>query len=227
MVSLPRVGAGNDPIAVPVRRWWTRLSSAHILIFSAGALAFVANLAILRPAELPPYVAVASVDLLPGTIFNSEIHVDFVPMTTDPGVLGSLVIDVGPLDGQVVNRRIDAGTLLPRAALAESGGVSGHRVMSLAVEPERAAGGNLVVGDLIDVIAVQSGQARYVVTGLEIVALPAQRSGSFASTSRYHLVVSVDAESALELSAAMDSSAIQVIRSTGSAAAMVGHADAG
>jgi hypothetical protein len=227
VVTLPRVGAGNEPIAVPVRRWWTRLSSAHILIFSAGALAFVANLAILRPAELPPNVAVASVDLLPGTIFDSEIHVDFVPMTTDPDILGTLVMDNGFFDGQVVNRRIDAGALLPRAALAESEGSNGHRVMSLAVEPERAAGGNLVVGDLIDVIAVESGQARYVVTGLEIVALPEQRSGSFASSTRYYLVVSVDAESALELSAAMDSSTIQVIRSTGSAAAMVGDPDAG
>ncbi len=227
MVSLPRVGAGNEPIAVPVRRWWTRLSSAHILIFSAGALAFVANLAILRPAELPPNVAVAAVDLLPGTVFNSEIHVDFVPMTTDPGILGSLVLDSGSFDGQVVNRRIDAGALLPRAALAESGGMSGHRVMSLAVDPERAAGGKLVVGDFIDVIAVESGQARYVVTGLEIVALPEQRSGSFASSNRYHLVVSVDADSALELSAAMDSSPIHVIRSSGSAALVVGYSDAG
>lgn len=227
MVSLPRVGAGNEPIAVPVRRWWTRLSSAHILIFSAGALAFVANLAILRPAELPPNVAVASADLLPGTIFNSDVHVDFVPMTTDPSVLGSLVMDSGSFDGQVVNRRIDAGSLLPRAALAESDGMSGHRVMSLAVEPERAAGGNLVVGDFVDVIAVDSGEARYVVTGLEVVALPEQTSGSFASSSRYYLVVSVDAESALALSAAMDSSTIQVIRSSAPAAAMVGDPDAG
>jgi hypothetical protein len=217
VVSLPRVGAGNEPLAVPVRRWWTRLSSAHILIFSAGALAFVANLAILRPAELPPNVAVASVDLLPGTIFDSVLHVDFVPMTTDPGVLGSLVLDSGSFDGKIVNRRIEAGALLPRAALVEPGGLGGRRVMSLAVDPERAAGGNLVVGDFVDVIAVESGQARYVVTGLEIVALPEQRSSSFASSGRYHLVVLVDAESALELSAALDSSSIQVIRSSGSA----------
>jgi Flp pilus assembly protein CpaB len=196
------------------------------LIFSAGALAFVANMAILRPAELPPNVAVASADLLPGTIFNSALHVEFVPMTTDPGVLGTLVLDTGYFDGQVVNRRVDAGALLPRAALTEQGGLGGHRVMSLAVDPERAAGGNLVVGDFVDVIAVESGQARYVVTGLEIVALPEQRSSSFASSGRYHLVVLVDAASALELSAALDSSSIQVIRSSG-AAPMPGEPDAG
>jgi hypothetical protein len=67
VVSSSRADAGNEPLAVPVRRWWTRLSSAHILIFSAGTLAFIANLAVLRPPALPPNVAVATRDLLPGT----------------------------------------------------------------------------------------------------------------------------------------------------------------
>lgn len=46
MVTSPRVDAGNEPLAVRVRRWWKRPSSAPILIFAAGAPAFIASLAL-------------------------------------------------------------------------------------------------------------------------------------------------------------------------------------
>lgn len=44
MVTSPRVDAGSQPFAVQVRRWWTRPSSAHILILAAGDPAFIARL---------------------------------------------------------------------------------------------------------------------------------------------------------------------------------------
>jgi len=218
VVSLPRVDAGNEPLAVPMRRWWTRLSSAHILIFSAGALAFIANLAVLRPAELPPLVAVAAADLLPGTVFDPEVHVDYVPMATDGDVLARFVTEpnVGAVAGHVVDVRIPQGAVVAYEDLLGSSAGDGRRIMSLPIDPERAAGGRLTVGDLIDVIAVDRGAARYVVTGVEVVGLPESRSGSFTASSNYHVVLAVDARAALDLSSAMDTSRIQVVRSTGS-----------
>ena len=218
MVSSPRVDAGNEPLAMPPRRWWTRLSSAHILIFSAGALAFIANLAVLRPAELPPNVAVASSDLLPGAVFDPARHVEYMPMTTDPELLARFVTEetVATLDGYVLSVRIDEGAALPFSALVGSATDDGRRIMSLPIERERAAGGTLSAGDLIDVIAVDSGVARYVVTGVEVMAVPDTKAGSFTGSSSYHVVLAVDSTSALELSVAMDTSTIQVIRSTGS-----------
>lgn len=218
MASPPRVDAGNEPLAVPVRRWWTRLSSAHILIFSAGALAFVANLAVLRPAELPPAVAIATIDLLPGTVFDPARHVDFVPMASDDVVLAQFVSEdtAGSLMGHVVDQRVSAGTVLPYGFLVESQERDGRRIMSIPIDPERAAGGTLAIGDLVDVIAVERGEARYIVVGLEIVALPESKSGSFTGSAAYHVTVAVDSVAALELSAALESTSIQIVRSTGS-----------
>jgi len=220
VVTQPRVDAGNEPLAVPVRRWWTRLSSAHILIFSAGVLAFIANLAVLRPAELPPNVAVAKSDLLPGTVFDPVRHVEFVPMDTDPELVSRFLNDssVADVTGHIVSARVPAGTALTYESLVARPDGEGRRIMSLPIEPERAAGGSLVVGDVVDVIAVRDGMARYVVTALEIVGLPETRNGSFAGSSGYHVVLAVDAEAGLELSAALDTSTIHVIRSTGSSA---------
>jgi Flp pilus assembly protein CpaB len=220
VVTKPRVDAGNEPLAVPVRRLWTRLSSAHILIFSAGVLAFVANLAVLRPSELPPNVAVAASDLLPGTVFDGARHVEFVPMETDPELVSRFLTDssVAEMTGHIVAARVPEGAALTYEALVAQPDGDGRRIMSLPIEPERAAGGSLVVGDVVDVIAVRDGLARYVVTGLEIVALPETRTGSFTGSSGYHVVLAVDAEAGLELSAALDTATIHVIRSTGSSA---------
>lgn len=208
---------------MPVRRWWTRLSSAHILIFSAGALAFVANLAVLRPAELPPEVAVAAVDLLPGTVFDPERHVDFVPMTADEAVLSQFVSEdtAVALVGHVVDGRVSAGSVLRYEALVASAERDGRRIMSIPIDAERAAGGTLAVGDLVDVVAVERGGARYIVVGLEVVAIPESKSGSFTGSSAYHVTVAVDSVAALELSAALESATIQLVRSTGSPAPTV------
>ena len=223
VVTAPRVDAGNEPLAMPVRRWWTHLSSAHILIFAAGVLAFVANLAVLRPAELPPNVAVATADLLPGTVFDPGLHVDYVPMTTDVEVLSRLVTEevAASLTGHVVSNRVFAGSPVAVDALVAAATADGRRIMSLPIDVERAAGGSLVTGDRVDVISVEGTTARYVVTGLEVVGVPESRSGSFSATGSYHVVVAVDAVSALHLAAAMDTSVIQVVRSTGSPAPQI------
>lgn len=216
MVTAPRVDAGNEPLAMPVRRWWTRLSSAHILIFAAGALAFIANLAVLRPSEIPPSVAVASADLLPGTVFDPAVHVAYVPMVTDTGVLSRLVTEEAApsLVGHIVVNRVSAGSAVGVDALVASASADGRRIMSLPIDVDRAAGGSLTVGDRVDVIAVEGGSARYVVAGLEVVGVPETRSGSFSAS--YHVTVAVDADAALRLAAAMDTSGIQLVRSTGS-----------
>jgi Flp pilus assembly protein CpaB len=218
VVTAPRVDAGNEPLAVPARRWWTRLSSAHILIFAAGALAFIANLAVLRPSEIPPSVAVAAADLLPGTVFDPAVHVNYVSMATDAEVLSRLVTEeaASSLAGHVVVNRLSGGSVVGVDALVAGASADGRRIMSLPIAPERAAGGALAIGDRVDVIAIEDGSARYVVAGLEVVGVPEPRSGSFSGSGAYHVVVAVDAGAALQLAVAMDTSAIQMVRSTGS-----------
>lgn len=217
MVATPRVDGGNEPLAVPMRRWWTRLSSAHILIFSAGVLAFIANLAVLRPASDPPMVAIAAMDLLPGTVFDSSVHAEFVPLPADGDVLSHLVTQQHKTlaDGSVVTSRVPEGSPIGMAALIDAEAAPGKRLMSIPIERERAAGGRLVAGDSIDVISSDSGIARFVATGLEVVAVPESRSGSFTSAAGYHVVVAVDAESSLALASVLNGTTVHLVRATG------------
>lgn len=219
MVATPRVDGGNEPLAVPLRRWWTRLSSAHILIFSAGVLAFIANLAVLRPVADPPLVAVAAADLLPGTVFDSSVHADFVAVTADSDVLSHLVTQQhrSVADGRVVTSRVPEGSPIGLAALVDARAAPGERLMSIPIERERAAGGRLVSGDIVDVIASSSGSAEFVATGLEVVAVPESRSGSFSASTGYHVVVAVDANSSLALASALQGTTVHLIRATGAA----------
>jgi Flp pilus assembly protein CpaB len=134
---------------------------------------------------------------------------------------------VSNLAGRVLAGRVDEGEALSFSNLVEAATDDGRRIMSLPIERERAAGGTLSVGDRIDVIAVEAGVARYVVSGVEVVAVP-DTKGSFTGSSSYHVVLAVDAVSALELSVVMETATIQVIRSTGSPSALeVRTADGG
>ncbi|HSJ27731.1 MAG TPA: hypothetical protein VLB67_05925 [Acidimicrobiia bacterium] len=217
MDTSPRADAGHEPLAVPIRRWRTRPSSAHILIFAAGALAFVANLALLRPDAAPPEIAVASRELLPGTVFDPARDVEFVPMSTDPSVLAGFLPDawVDRFEGHVVTDRIPSGSPVRLMDLTPQS--NGDRmVMSLPLDRSRAVGGRLIAGDVVDVIVVDRGDARFVATGVEVVGVPDPSGGSFAGSTGYHLVLAVDSDTALDLSAAAETSAVQVIRSTGS-----------
>lgn len=217
MVATPRVDGGNEPLAVPLRRWWTRLSSAHILIFSAGVLAFIANLAVLRPAGDPPLVAVAATDLLPGTVFDSSVHAEFVTVSADGEVLSHLVTQQhrAVADGSVVTSRVPEGSPIGLAALVDAEAAPGQRLMSIPIERERAAGGRLVAGDLIDVISSDGGVAQFVANGLEVVAVPETRSGSFSASTGYYVVVAVDADSSLALASVLQGTTVHLVRATG------------
>lgn len=188
-----------------------------MLVFAAGALAFIANLAVLRPAETPPSVVVAAADLLPGAVLHPSIHLAVAPVSTDETVLATLIpaASLESLDGRVVGRRVSAGSFLTGDVLLPVGSTGALRLMSVPVDRDRAAGGNLVVGDRVDVIAVEDGRARFVVAAAEVVALPDERGGALSGSGRYFVVVAVDADAALALSEALDVATVQVVRSTG------------
>jgi hypothetical protein len=87
--------------------------------------------------------------------------------------------------------------------------------MSLPVPVEHAAGGALVEGDRVDVISVIDGNAAFVAADLEVVAVSENPSGAIGSIGEYHVVVSVTADAALDLAAALDAGSVEIVRSTG------------
>jgi Flp pilus assembly protein CpaB len=89
--------------------------------------------------------------------------------------------------------------------------------MSIPVEAAHAVGGALAAGDRLDVIEVdEGGQARYVVSGVEVLAVNRPDSGVIgAAGSSSSLTVAVDARQALRLAAAIRGQRFEVVRSTG------------
>lgn len=217
MVSQPRVDVRPDARAALRRPLWSRISSAHILIVAAGVLAFVANMALIRPPADPPLVAVAATDLLPGTVFDPATHVTTVPMSTDEATLDALVVpaEADLLAGSVVRRLVPAGAPITDDVLEAPTTSEGWRLMSVPLDVTHAAGGAIGPGDRVDLVAVDDGVASYVVTGVEVVRVPPDRRDALSVSSGYFLVVAVDDEAVLRVAAALDTSSVHVVRSTG------------
>lgn len=205
-----------------------RLSASHILVALAVALAFVLNILALQDRNASTLVAVADSPISAGSVLRAD-SVRLTPISSGFQGLDTLVSqgEVAGYLGWVVLRGIPEGGLIDRASLAEPGAPSGKRTMSLAVPVSRAAGGTVVAGDTVDVIAVRDGAAYYVVAGVEVVAVTGIGGNSFSS-SDYHLVVAVDARQAIALAGAMEVGRIDVVRSTGAPPVPIGEgADGG
>lgn len=209
----------------PARRMARRFSVTHVLIAVVVILAFVLNLIVLQDRGSTTLVAVADQPLASGSVFD-RASLQLVPVDTGFEGLPGLVTeaDLSLFEGWVLARSVPEGGLLDRTALVEPGSSSGLRSMSIPVSIEHAAGGALLPGDRVDVIAVNDGLASYVAIDLEVVAV-AEGSGGIGSISAYHVVVNVDDGQALRLAEAIDGRSIELVRSTGAAVVDRGGSD--
>jgi Flp pilus assembly protein CpaB len=198
------------------RRLSRRLSASHVVIAIVVILAFVLNLLVLHDRDATSLVAVAAEPIAAGSELDPAT-LRLVPVDSGFEALPGLVTgaDLAHLEGWMTARPIPEGGLIERSAMVEPGSASGLRTMSLPVPVEHAAGGSVVPGDRVDVIAVIDGTAQYVAGDLEVVSVAAGSSGGIGSIAAYHVVVSVDAAEALALAQAMDSGSIEIVRSTG------------
>ena len=201
------------------RRLRRRPSATHVLIAVVVILAFILNLLVLRDRGSTTLVAVARQPLTSGSVLGPE-SVRFVPVDSDFESLDHLLTQdaLASYEGWVLDRAIDEGALLEASSLVQPADNSGLRSMSLPIDREHAAGGTLVSGDRVDVISVIDGVPRFVATDLEVTAVADAASGAIGTVSAYHVVLSVSAEQALALAAALDSGSLEVVRSTGAEA---------
>lgn len=131
----------------------------------------------------------------------------------------ALVLSGGLRPGTAVSGVIAEGSPIRTADLVAAADRDRLRSMSIQVDRAQAVGGNLTVGDRVDVIHVVNGTATYVVAGVQVIDVassPNSRglTGSGAAGG-YFVVLRVDARQALALATAMDNGGAQVIRSTG------------
>ncbi len=217
MTSSPTAQVRESGSPTPAhRRPRRRPSATHVIIAVVVILAFVLNLLVLRDRSSTTLVAVARQPLTTGSVLGPD-SVRFVPVESDFESLDHLITDesLGSYEGWVLGRAIDEGALLDVSSVVQPGDGSGLRSMSLPVDREHAAGGSLVAGDRVDVISVVDGVAGFVATDLEVTGVADDASGGIGAISQYHIVLSVNADQALELAAALDSGSLEIVRSTG------------
>lgn len=182
----------------------------------AGLVAVVLNFAFLRSQQNTVNVAIAAEDIPAGARLETDM-IGFTPVHAQSDVEDRMV-GTGEMDGligMVVARSIPSGTLLSeRDFVLPSSTV---RAMSIPVDPEHAVGGALRPGDRVDILQSADGAARYVLVGAEVLTVGDGTGGALGGAGRYAVTVALDAQSALEVAAALSEGTLDLVRSTGSA----------
>lgn len=198
----------------------SRLSAGHIVMVVAGLLGSLLTLSLLKAADKTVPVAVAAGDLAEGERVDTRSF-RLAEVRVDASMLDTLVpqADLASVVGSRTSRRIEEGELVRRSDLQLRGSGSTPRSMSFPIEAARAVGGELSAGDHVDVVAADDGGARYVLAGVEVLAVDggggsgALRAGDEALT----VTLAVGPSDAVSLASALDGATVTLVRSTGSA----------
>ncbi|MDP8969483.1 MAG: RcpC/CpaB family pilus assembly protein [Actinomycetota bacterium] len=203
--------------AAPRRGPTARLSAGHLIMILAGLLAAVLNFSLLRARDDSSRVAVAAAPLQAGEPVDAgsftftDVRVAETQLLT---LLGPERLEA--VSGWLVAHEIAPGELVRVTDLRPPSAPAQQRAMSIPVEPEHAAGGELRPGDRVDVIDVGDAGAHYVLTDAEVltVARPDPRPGLDGRRS-FSVTIAVDDASALRLAAAIRNQSLEIVRSTG------------
>jgi len=193
---------------------FSRLSFGHAVMITAGLLAFLLNVLILREEGEAFDVPVAARAIPAGSRLEST-DVSYRYVDADgPFVDRALSRErLASFFGQVVVRGVEAGAPLMADDLRPVAAPDGQRAMSIPIAPDRAVGAALHVGDRIDVMLVQGTRSRFIASGIEVLAVTASSHG--LSGSGFGLTVAVSPVQALLIASALDSGSVHVLRSTG------------
>ena len=188
----------------------------------AGLLAFLFTYAALDDSTEYIEFAVTTADLPAGSLLDAASFGGYRLAVTDGGhPPGLLVLDdaqAAAASGRRLTNPVAAGSML-RAGDVAPGAAVQPRAIAIGVDRSHAVGGDLIPGDLVDVIAVDQGVARFVLVAAPVIAVGDGGSGAGRA---FTITVEVDAPTSLRLARAMSGSPLEVIRSTGAAPADAG-----
>lgn len=222
MIDTPVRASSDESVPVVARRpLRSRFAAAHLVMVLAALVAFTLVLVALRDRSRHAFVAVAAVDLEQGSrVGAGDVELRRVAAEA-VDALGDL-LDAPEMqdaldEGAVVMRSLVAGTTLRvddlRRTRAE---LPSERVMSIEIDAAHAAGGALVIGDAVDIVAPGGDEgAELIAAGVEVVAV--RSGGGGLGSSTLVLSLAVDPPTALRLAAAVASDDVFVLRATGAA----------
>jgi SAF domain len=191
------------------------LSVGRIVMILAALAAFALNVHLLRSNDDVRLVAVTERPVEAGTVITGDL-LGFVEVEAPDPVVSRLVTDTDQAVGLVASVDIPQGEPIARSLLRDAAADQELRAFTIAVDPAHAGGGSLISpGDAIDVVAVEGGVARYVVTGASVIDVAETGDRGLVAASDYYVVVAVDADTALALAEALQADSIEVVRATG------------
>lgn len=205
------------------KRVKARFGTTHLIAVIAGLVTALLLLSWTRGQEEFVSVVLAAEDVRAGTLVElADLRPTEVP--ADASVLSSLipVTESAQLVGQIAVRSIAAGEPVLRTDLRPAVTDDGRRAMSIPLSPANAVGGDLVVGDQVDVLVVSEDNTRFVAEGVPIVALPGgDQGGLISSSSGWWVTLAVEDVDALEIADGVEHGTIYLLRSTGTPALSV------
>lgn len=219
-----RVELPVDPTAsqvIPRRPFLSRLSLGHLIMIVSGLLAFLLVMVVLSDRGATRSVAVAAIDIEAGSSLAPH-HIRFAEVSETDAVIVDAFLDAGTIDAimeesWVATRSIPAGTPVRQADLRPAATATGLRAMSLPIDVRHAVNGSVVAGDRVDIIVVRDGQATYLATSVEVIAVSSSSGG--VGRGDFAITVSTDAETSLAIAAALETGGVEIVRATGAAPA--------
>jgi len=195
-----------------------RVSRAAALTWLAGTLAFVLSASVLRDRAERVEVMVAARDIPAGTELTAGM-LRSIELDADSPLATALLLRGRLEPGTVLDGAVTEGSPIRTSDLVEGSRGDRLRSMSIQVDRAQAVGGDIAIGDLVDVIDVVDGSPTYVVAGVQVIDVASEGSSRGLSGSGgpggFFVVVQVDADQALALAGAMEDGGLQVVRSTG------------
>jgi hypothetical protein len=183
----------------------------------SGLLAFVLVAAVTADRRQTVDIAVARDDIASGMVLRPGLFERAELAADSPLAAGLIQFDDLGDEDLVLAKPVTAGDALRRSDLRTRTETGGLRSVSIPVARAHAVGGAINVGDLIDVIDVVDGSARYVVTAAEVAAVADEsaRGGITAGAPQdFYVVVLVDAPGALAIAEALADGGLEVVLST-------------
>ena len=199
------------------RRVRARFGTTHFVAVGAGLLTALLLLSWTQGREQLISVVLAAEDIRAGTSVEAvDLRLTEIPADSSVATVIVPATAADRLVGQVAVRFIAAGEPILRSDLRPVVTADGRRAMSISLPRANAVGGDLVVGDQVDVLVVSDERTRFVAEDVPVLGLPPEgQSGLVGGSSGWWVVLAVEDLDALEIADGVEHGTIYLLRSTG------------
>ena len=197
-------------------QWIARVTRTHFIIAFAGLIAFISTFAFLQSLDKKTRVARLTHDVNAGSKIARD-DVSFVEVSYDPLVASNLFSE-SEIKNKTYIARVDLtkSDLLMKSNTSRLSTSEGLQSMSLGLSIERANGGDINKGDLVDIWRT-GDESRLIAQSIEVrsALAPSKRLG-ISTAKSLTLVLAVTPKQAQDLSEVVGSSDIMAVISNGS-----------